>query len=266
MRRATRLALFTWVCMLALSAWPAFATCTVDAQGPCYRYWHTDAVLLGEVRDSVQIGEQTVERFSLGRTYLHRVEVLEGFRSIGAAGTVVFIKSSTGECGFHVEVGERVFFYATRRKDGTLGATMYSRRFESAEADLDYARSAKAGTAAARVYGEVLHREDPVLDASAFTPLANIAVRVRGAGFEAKTTTDEHGHYSIRLPGAGSYEITVVPPPGMAHRPRASNRVTIANAQECMRAEFQLLTNRSGTRRFPTRCAAAWPASRRSAT
>ena len=243
MRRATRLALFTWVWMLALSAWPAFATCTVDDQGPCYRYWYTDAVLLGEVRDSVQVGEQTVEGFSLGRTYLHRVEVLEGFRGVGAAGTVVSIESSTGECGFHVDVGERVFFYATRQKDGTLGATMYSRRFEDAEDDLDYARSASAGTAAARVYGEVLHREDPVLDASAFTPLANIAVRVRGAGFETKTTTDEHGHYSIRLPGAGSYEITVVPPPGMAHRALASNRVTIANPQECMRAEFQLLTN-----------------------
>lgn len=75
------------------------------------------------------------------------------------------------------------------RHDGhvrVLGATIYSRRFEHTEDDLDYARSASAGTAAARVYGEVLHRDDPVLDASAFTPLANIAVRVRGAGFEAR--------------------------------------------------------------------------------
>lgn len=242
MRHATRLALFTWVWMLA-SAWPAFATCAVDDQGPCYRYWHTDAVLLGEVRDSVQVGEQTVEGFSLGRTYRLRVEVLESFRGVGAAGTVVSIETSTGECGFHVEVGQRVFFYATRQKDGTLGATMYSRPFEVAEDDLDYARSASAGTAAARVYGEVLHREDPVVDASAFTPLANIAVRVRGAGFDAKTTTDEHGHYSIRLPGAGRYELTVVPPPGMAHRAYASNTIAIENAQECKRAEFQLLTN-----------------------
>jgi hypothetical protein len=90
-RQAARLALLASAWLLILSPRPAFATCVTDNQGPCYRYWHTDAVLLGEVRDSVQLGEQTVEGFSLCRTYRLRVEVLEGFRGVGAAGAVVFI-------------------------------------------------------------------------------------------------------------------------------------------------------------------------------
>ena len=171
------------------------------------------------------------------------MEVLEGFRGVGAAGEVVSIASSTGECGFHVEVGERVFFYATRRKDGTLGATMYSRRFEDAEDDLDYARSAATGTAAARVYGDVLHRDDTVVDSSPFTPLASVRVRVRGVGFDARVTTDDEGHYSIRLPGAGRYEVTVDPPPGLAQTFPSTSSITIGNPQECMLADFHLLTN-----------------------
>ncbi len=243
-RRAARLALLVGVWLLTLSARSAFAMCVTDNQGSCYRYWHTDAVLLGEVRDSVQVGEQTVEGFSLGRTYRLRVEVLEGFRGVGAAGAVVSIESSTGECGFHVEDGERVFFYATRRKDATLGATMYSRRFEDAEDDLDYARSAAAGTAAARVYGDVLHRDDTVVDSSPFTPLANVTVRVRGVGFDAKVTTDDEGHYSILLPGAGRYEVTVDPPPGMAQAFPSKSSIAIGKPQECMLANFQLLYER----------------------
>lgn len=243
MRHVARLALLALVWLLTLSGRPAFATCVTDNQGPCYRYWHTDAVLLGEVRDSMQVGEQTVEGLSLGRTYRLRVEVLEGFRGVGAAGEIVSIESSTGECGFHVGVGERVFFYATRRSDGTLGATMYSRRFEDAEDDLDYARSAATGTAAARVYGDVLHRDDTVDDSSPFKPLANVRVRVRGVGFDAKVTTDDEGHYSIRLPGAGRYEVTVDPPPGLAQTFPSTSSITIGNPQECMLADFHLLTN-----------------------
>ncbi len=194
---AARIAFLVWVSLLATGARPAFASCVVDDQGPCYRYWHTDAVLLGEVRDKVRLAAQTVEGLTLGHTYRLRVNVLEGFRGAGPVGSVVAVDTFDGECGFDVAVGERVFFYAHRAKDGTLGASMHSRRFEDADDDLDYARSAAAGTAAARVYGEVLHRDDPVVDAGSFTPLANVTVRVRGTDFDAKTTTDDDGHYSI---------------------------------------------------------------------
>lgn len=219
------------------------ASCVVDNQGPCYRYWHTDVVLLGEVRDSVRLEEKTVDDFSFGHTYRLRVEVLEGFRGVGPAGSIVLIDTHSGECGFNAEVGERVFFYAQRQKDGALGASLYSQPFEHAGESLDYARSAAAGTAAARVYGDVMHRDDNVLDAGAFTPLPDVTVHVRGAGFEAKTTTDSDGHYSIRLPGTGSYEVTVVPPAGMANRLPYPGTIEIGNPQECMSAEFQLLTN-----------------------
>lgn len=242
-RHAARIAVLVWVSLLAVSARPAFASCVVDDQGPCYRYWHTDAVLLGEVRDKVLLAAQTVGGFTLGHTYRLRVEVVEGFRGAGPAGSVVAIDTFDGECGFDVAVGARVFFYAHRRKDGMLGASAYSRRFEDADQDLDYARAAVAGTAAARVYGKVLHRDDPVVDADSFTPLANVTVRVRGSGFDAKTTTDDEGHYTIRLPGVGRYEVAVEPPLGMADRSSLPSTVEIGNPQECMHAEFQLLTN-----------------------
>ena len=242
-RRAARLAVLVWVSLLAVSVRPAFPQCVIDDQGPCYRYWHTDTVLLGEVRDKVLLAPQKVDGFTFGHTYRLRVEVLEGFRGAGPVGSIVAIDTSDGECGFDVGVGARVFFYADRQKDGTLGTSMYSRRFEDADEDLDYARSAARGAAAARVYGEVVHRDSPVPDGSSFRPLANVTVRVHGPDFDAKTTTDEEGHYSIQLPGVGRYQVTVTPPPEMADSSPWPNRVVIGNPQECMHVRFQLLTN-----------------------
>jgi hypothetical protein len=242
-RHARRVAVLCWVSLLVVGSRPSLASCVVDDQGPCYRYWHTDAVLLGEVRDKVLVSAQTGGSFALGHTYVLRVAVLEAFRGAGPVGSMVAIETSSGECGFDVSVGARVFFYAHRRKDGTLGASSYSRPFEVADDDLDYARSANAGTAVARVYGEVLHRDDPVVDAGSFTSLSNVTVRVRGAGFDATTTTDDEGHYSIRLPGVGRFQVTVVPPPGMADRYPFPSDIEIRNPQECRRAEFHLLTN-----------------------
>jgi hypothetical protein len=237
-RRVFCIAAVVWFAALMVSARPAEASCTIDDQGPCNRYWHTEMVLLGEVTDKVLLAKELG-----GDSFRLRVAVLEGFRGVGAAERFVTIHAREGECGVTTHVGERIFIYADREKDGAFWVSMYSGPLESSDEDLAYARMASTNAASALVYGEVRHRQDPVRDASSFTSLAGVTVRVRGKDFDATTTTDAEGEYSIRLPGAGRYEVDVIAPGGMAPRERTPTRFELANNQECFHAGFQLLTN-----------------------
>lgn len=77
----------------------------------------------------------------------------------------------------------------------------------------------------------------------AFWASLGVTVRVRGRGFDATMATDDDGHYAMRLPGTGRYDVEVVAPRGMADRDPTPTSFEIANPQECLRADFQLLTN-----------------------
>lgn len=232
------IAIVVWFSALIASARTAEASCTIDDQGPCYRYWHAERVLLGEIKDKVLLTKQLG-----GDNFQLRIAVIEGFRGVSPAESLVTINAYDGECGLNGRVGDRILFYADREKDGAFWASIYSMPVEISDADLVYARLASKNAAAAMVYGEVDHRDDRVRDAGAFTSLAGVTVRVRGKGFDVKTTTDVEGNYSIRLPGTGRYEVEVTAPDGTAHRMSGPTRFELTNAQECFHVGFQLLTN-----------------------
>lgn len=226
------IAVLVWCSALVLTARPAEAVCLDDGQGPCYRYWHSDLVLFGEVTDKVLLSKGL-----LGGNYRLRVTVLEGFRGVGPAESSITIHARDGECGVFTPVGKRMFVYADREDDGAFWASMHSMPLESAEPDLAYARLASKNAASTMVYGAVVHRDDAVVEVSGVT------VRVRGEGFDARTTSDAEGNYSIRLPGAGRYEVDVMAPGGMANRDPMRTRFELVNAQECFHVGFQLLTD-----------------------
>lgn len=233
-----------WLLTALVNARPADASCVVDNQGPCYRYWHTEMVVLGEVMERAVIGKQVVEeQYVIGSTFRLRLSVLERFRGVSDADAEVVLNAQDGECGFAPAVGDRVFVYANRDKDGAFWLSAYSSPLKYAKTDLAYARRAVRHAASAMVYGQVEHREDPVLDARAFTSLVGVRVRARGVGFDMTATTDGGGNYAIRLPGAGKYRIEVFPPRGMAEQYAGPTLFEIENPQECLRVDYQLLTN-----------------------
>lgn len=233
-----RLAIVLWFSMLLGNAHISEATCVDDGQSPCYRYWHTDAVLLGEVRSKIPLTNDSSDSSSR-----LRVAVVEAFRGIDRTESLVTIDIHSGECGVDAEVGQQILFYADREKEGTLRASMHSVPFEDSEADLTYARLASAHAASAMVYGVVERRDTPDEDGSSFTALSGVIVRARGKNFDAETATDADGHYSMSLPGGGRYELAVVSPIGMAVRIPAHRSFELTNDQECFSADFQLLTN-----------------------
>lgn len=230
--------------MLLMHAPPAGATCTIDGQGPCYRYWHTDLVLLGEVKERELVGKDMFEgRYLLRSRFRLRLAVLEGFRGVTLGQSEVVVQASDGECGYAPQVGARVFVYADRGKDGAFELSMYSSPLESADEDLEYARMAVREATSALVYGQVENREDTALNTFRFTPLKGVRVRAYGAGFDVTVATDDDGDYAIRLPRAGRYQVDVIAPRGLADRDAGPTPFELVNAQECARVDFQVISN-----------------------
>lgn len=113
--------------MVLVNVRAAEATCAVDNQGPCYRYWHTEMVFLGEVRERELIGRQLIDQqYVLGYNFRLRLSVLERFRGVAQADTEVVVNAYDGECGFAPAVGARVFVYANRGKEGAFWLSVYS--------------------------------------------------------------------------------------------------------------------------------------------
>jgi hypothetical protein len=223
---------------LFLNAKPAAGACVDSGQGPCYRYWGAEIVLLGEVKEKVLLTKETLDN-----SYRLDVSVLEGFRGIGPEQAAITFHVRDGECGLDVNVGDRVLFYASRGKDAKMWASSDSTALALAEEGLAYARLASAGAAAARVYGDVVHRDIDPQDGESFTPMPGVTVRVRRPGFDASAVTDVNGDYSMQLPGAGTYDIEIIAPRGLANRGPSRSSFRIEDAQGCFRLPFQLTTN-----------------------
>ena len=237
-RAVLRIVLFSCLVTLLANARPAAGACVSDGQGPCYRYWKADAVLLGQVTEKVLIKKDV-----WGNSYRLRVAVMEAFRGVGPGESSVTLGVYDGECGLEVNVGDQMLFYGFRRKDGTLGASSDSTPFEDADEGLAYARLARRNAATAMVYGSVVQREENPEDIDSFTSLSGVTVHVRGEDFDATSVTDEDGRYSVQLPDAGTYEIEVVSPEGLANRGPLPASFALRNAQDCFNVDFQLTTN-----------------------
>ncbi|MFO1207574.1 MAG: hypothetical protein U1E63_17925 [Burkholderiales bacterium] len=138
------------------------------------------------------------------------------------------------EYGFAPAVGERVFVYANRGKDGAFWLSAYSSPSITPRGP-GVRDQAVRHAASAMVYGQVEHREDPVLDARAFTSLVGVRVRARGVGFGMTTTTDGGGNYAIRLPGAGKCPDRGVPAPWDNSSEQLDAAFEIKNPQDCSR-------------------------------
>jgi hypothetical protein len=228
------------------AARPASALCGTDGQGPCYRYWESEAVFVAKVLDMVTI--QPPDRLEpppgmvwIGGNYRLQVRIAEAFRGV-SAGTVMTLFAPGGVCGgVDAANGGELFIYATRNKAGELWAQGcgMSRPLELASADLAYARSVTSQGPSGVVFGDVFQRTDSY--GRDFSPMSGVRVRVSSGTFYAEVATDDEGNYSIIVPHAGPFIVEVLKTKGFAAwRDRSQEAVTLPDARGCFRVNFQL--------------------------
>jgi hypothetical protein len=241
----TRATLAVLVMLTVCDASPVSAVCVTDGQGPCYRFWKTEAVFVAKVvqKEPLTPAPASSEFVALGGNYRLNVVVVEGFRGV-KTGTQLILFAPDGVCGgVGANDGEELFVYASHNKSGELWAhgCGESKPVENAQADLAYARSVTNHGPSALIYGDVFERLDKYGDYRDFTAMQGIRIRVSNARFQGEATTDREGNYSIDVPDGGAYLVEVGVPRGYAvWWDEAKVSVDVPDRRGCFAQRFQL--------------------------
>jgi len=205
--------------------------------GPPADFWHADGVFTGRVlsvdrADGVNPAE--------GRQRRVRVRVAERFRGSSPAPGGVAIVFTPARCGYPFKVGADYVIYTTAGEDGRLMTTLCSRTvpLDRAGADLAYGRLVASGAAPRGVVvGDV--RYAPEHDPRR-TPVAGVAVTAIGSASQVTSVTDARGRYTIELPAAGRYALSVNLP-ATSYAAAATRTIELADARACVQRDVDVL-------------------------
>jgi hypothetical protein len=168
----------------------------------CARYWRSDAVFVGEVRDIKPLKNVWDDPYSY---VLVTFAVQESFR--GVSGPRIGIATATTMCDTVFKKGKRYLVYASRdNQTGQLftGMCTGSRLAYDMDEYFQELRQLKQQQAGESISGRI------VINRSMGLPALDIEITSKDKTF--KTLTDKYGHFSVSLPGPGSFKVRVLLP------------------------------------------------------
>lgn len=181
-----------------------FACVCADYNVPiCGRYWQSDAVFVGQLRD---ITPPPRSRSSQDMPYatLHFI-VEQPFR--GVTTTTLDVQTLSGtDCDINFRKGERYLVYGARSEESNqlfTGLCMGTDSVENSEEELNYIRSVMQGTAGESITG--------VIDQFRYKYIAGAKIDIRNGNTRFETTSDEKGKFSISV-APGTYTVRVLIP------------------------------------------------------
>lgn len=241
---ATLIVIFTGICVRA--------SCGSDPSPPCQAFWTAEVVFTGTV---TQVSHSATYEKGEGADKWHYQDRItrftpdEVFRgTIGKQVDVVASvtmptpiilpdgspgsKSTSGDCEYKFNQGERYIVYARFRKtnDGTLWVG-YNRTRPLAQADDDLRFIRGLSQAPPRVgflFGFAKRYEQELKSGGSprnVSPIANARIVIEGAQQKRETYTDSEGKYSISDLPAGDYEVKAVFPDHLTSYPAQKARI-----------------------------------------
>jgi hypothetical protein len=175
-----------------------------------------------------------------GRVRRVRVRIAERFRGSNPEPGGVAIVFTPARCGYPFKADSDYVIYATAGEDGRLMTTLCSRTvpLDRAGADLAYGRLVASGAAPrGGVVGDV--RYAPEHDARR-TAVAGVAVTAIGPGAQFMSVTDARGRYSIELPAAGRYALSVNLP-ATSYAAAATRTIELSDPRACVQRDVDVL-------------------------
>ncbi len=168
--------------------------------------------------DQVFVGTAMEQRTSLG-TFLFRVdEPLKGIRP----GTKE-LEVGPGPCGSSYKLGSR-YLITTQHLDGFPQGFSSGERVEDAVSSIDFYRALARGEHKTTIGGRVAENVGDELvrfemDEDHRPGLSGVEITATKDGSSYAAYTDAFGSYSLRVPGAGTYELTAKFPGHAAAQP-----------------------------------------------
>jgi hypothetical protein len=214
--------------------------CSCAPIGPaCSAFWRSDAVFAGrviEIRPATGKATLTV-RFAVQQ------------RGRGVDGDIVDVEAEPQNgfnCGFSFTVGQQYVVYASLQTTGQLMTGMCSRTrpLASAAEDLTFFSEVQGPARGVRIFGQVRLIEDDLVSGHPTDRGAvdGARVGVKGANATREIRTAVDGSFDFRELPAGTYSVSVTPPPGLAflgpplprrQHQRSSVAVTLTFPSEC---------------------------------
>ena len=150
-------------------------------------------------------------------------------------------------CGYTFTLGQRYFVYAQRTPGGELTTGMCSgnKLAAAAAVDLAFLKEVTGPPRGVRVFGHVRRVEYHLVtfDSRDYGGVASARVQPVGDRVSREAATGSDGDYDFRGLPAGTYNVTVTPPKGLAlagpplprddHHPPPPWSVTLTNPSEC---------------------------------
>ena len=215
--------------------------CKCARSAPCAEYWRVSAVFAGTVREIRPVPARP------GMLAIH-FDVDQRGRGVNSDAVVVEAAPQTGDnCGYTFAMGRRYVVYADRAAGGTLTTSMChgNKPASAAATDLAFLKEVTGPPRGVRVFGHVRRVEYDLVsfDQRDYGGVASARVQVVGDRVSRETTTGPDGDYDFRDLPAGTYNVTVTPPKGLAlagpplppddhHHPPPWS-VTLTNPSEC---------------------------------
>lgn len=185
----------------------------------CTRYWRSDAVFVGEVRDIKPLKNRWDETY----TYLLvTFAVQESFR--GVSGPRVGVATATTMCDTVFKKGKRYLVYASRDNQTDqlfTGMCTGTTLVYDMDKDFQELHQLKQRQAPESISGHIVTNR---------VGIPGIKIEVTSSDKTFQTLTTKYGEFSLSLPGPGSYKVRILVP-YLARLTASSNEVGTRGTQ-----------------------------------
>ncbi|HEU4834360.1 MAG TPA: hypothetical protein VFS90_08100 [Pyrinomonadaceae bacterium] len=205
------------VAAFTISSDQVFACQCDDYHVPiCGRYWRSDVVFVGQVRDITPIESRSPQELPLATVHFI---VEQPFRGVTTA--TIDVQTMWGTmCDIRFVKGKRYLVFGARDSEtNQLGTGMCSgtRAVEDSEDALNYIRSVMQGAASESIKGSI--------EQMMYKEIAGAKVEIRNGKTSFETTSDEKGKFSVSVGSPGTYTVRVLIPSSVIVAETIDNRV-----------------------------------------
>lgn len=211
------LLLLVAVATFTISSHPVFACQCDDYNVPiCGRYWRSDAVFVGQVRD-ITLPPASRSGADLPLATVHFI-VEQPFRGVTTATFDVQTIHGT-MCDVRFEKGKRYLVFGDRDSDTNqvfTGMCSGTGTVEDLQDELNYIRSVMQGAASESIKGFIQQMR--------YKDIAGAKIEIRNGKTSFETTSDEKGKFSVSVGSPGTYTVRVLIPSSVSVAETIDNR------------------------------------------
>lgn len=239
------LLLFALTCFAISSGSKPVCQCHEYEVPVCARYWRSDAVFVGQLRDITPPPNRRRPN-TMPTATLHFI-VEQPFRGVTTATVDVATPSGTS-CDIPFVKGTRYLIYASRDSESQqlyTGMCMGGGEAADAVDDLNYLRSLTQQGVAESISGRI----------GKYEGIPGVKVQVRNENKTFETTSNERGDFSLSLEGPGTYKVKLLIPSAvgvLTTRENLLDNLETTETSTTVEYKVQLVKNQCDHRQFDT--------------